>query len=83
MKAYITVDSFGSECPDNWQEIADWLNELLAIRVHESDDPREVKMKIDTIWDGYWRFYHAGALQEYEPKPVFHGAIDNGAPDRI
>ena len=29
---YITVESFGSECPENWEEIAAFLNDIIDQR---------------------------------------------------
>ena len=29
MENWITADSFGSECPTNWEEIAEFLNEII------------------------------------------------------
>ena len=34
----ITVDSFGGNCPVNWEEIADYLNK----RIEAGEDPEEV-----------------------------------------
>lgn len=36
------VDSFGSRCPENWEEIVDYLNSLLD----EEDD-------MEQIWETY------------------------------
>lgn len=38
----ITVDSFGSRCPENWEEIADWMNE----KIESGEDP-------DEVWENY------------------------------
>lgn len=44
----ITMDSFGSECPSNWEEIANFLNALIEERGIE-DDPEE----LDQLWEDY------------------------------
>lgn len=44
----ITMDSFGSECPENWEEIADFLNALIEERGIEND-PDE----LNQLWEDY------------------------------
>lgn len=44
----ITVDSFGSECPGNWEEIADFLNSVISERGIEDD-----RDALDQLWEGY------------------------------
>lgn len=51
-----TVDSFGSNCPDNWEEIVDYLNDKI--------DP---STSIEEIWE----LYCADTL-EGAPKPIFN-----------
>lgn len=38
----ITADSFGSRIPENWEEIAEWLN----IRIEDGEDA-------ETVWENY------------------------------
>ena len=38
----ITADSFGAYIPENWEEIADWMND----RINAGEDPEE-------IWERY------------------------------
>lgn len=53
--AYITMDSFGSELPENWQEIADLLNE--KIEQLEEDEYGEIdRDDVDAIWENYWKY---------------------------
>ena len=40
-----TVESFGSNCPSNWEEICDYLNEKIEDGM-DNDDMEE-------IWDAY------------------------------
>lgn len=42
---FVNEDSFGSECPKNWEEIADYLNE----KIDAGEDQEEV-----------WEAYHNG-----------------------
>lgn len=56
-KYRFTEDSFGSECPDNWQEIADYLNDKIARRFDELErdnaDADEYRYEADSIWENY------------------------------
>lgn len=56
----ITVDSFGSECPSNWEDIASALNDLILQRGISSD-----RDAVDALWEDYWN----GSL-EGVPAPV-------------
>ena len=49
MENWITADSFGSEIPANWEEIADFLNNIIRERGIE-DDHNEV----NELWEAYW-----------------------------
>lgn len=44
----ITMDSFGSECPSNWEEIADFLNAIIEERGIENDLD-----ELDQLWEDY------------------------------
>ena len=64
IKKYITADSFGSECPKNWEKIADYLNDKINWMCYLfNDDPKETT-------DDYWERFCRGELPEC-PKPVF------------
>ena len=56
-KYRITEDSFGSVCPENWQEIADYLNCKIAERFDELDrenaDDNEYRCEADAIFGNY------------------------------
>lgn len=43
------VDSFGSRCPDNWEEIVEYLNS----RLEDGEDPEEI-----------WETYCSGGYQD-------------------
>ena len=51
----ITVDSFGENCPDNWEEIAGYLNFLLEEAWNEGCYAEAIEFKdvVETIWDKY------------------------------
>lgn len=49
MTNYITADSFGSELPENWEEIADELNREIDRRgIAEDHDA------VNELWEEYW-----------------------------
>ena len=56
-KYRFTEDSFGSECPDNWEEVADYLNSKIAERFDELEkenaDDDEYRYEADAIWENY------------------------------
>ena len=56
-KYRFTEDSFGSECPDNWEEIADLLNDRLRAAFEEFDrigaDKYEYQEAADDIWEDF------------------------------
>lgn len=56
-KYRFTEDSFGSECPDNWEEIADYLNDKLKETFTELDknnaEDHEYSCERDEIWEQY------------------------------
>lgn len=50
MENWITIDSFGSDVPKNWQEIADYLNTIIRDRGIE-DGHNEV----NELWEAFWQ----------------------------
>lgn len=53
---HITMESFGDNCPMNWEEIADWLNERIdAMNVTDEDGEltREGMERISDLWERY------------------------------
>lgn len=49
MTYYVTADSFGSEIPSNWEEIAAFLNSLTDERgIAEDHDA------CNDLWEAYW-----------------------------
>lgn len=47
MTERITVDSFGTEVPVNWPQIAEWFNN----QVEEKELTNE---QLDELWEAYW-----------------------------
>ena len=35
---HVTEDSFGSECPSNWEEISDYLNAAIDLALEQDPD---------------------------------------------
>ncbi len=62
---YITVDSFGSECPTNWEEIASALNSIIDDRGIADD-----RDACDDLWETYFR----GELEDV-PVPVMSDSV--------
>ena len=69
MNIEFTVESFGADCPANWREICEYLNEELASRIEalgiDENDEREVR----EVADGLWEEYSGGDLEE-APDPI-------------
>ena len=58
---YITCESFGSDCPTNWEEIASALNSII--------DDRNISDDRDAV-DALWEEFCCGDLADV-PAPVF------------
>lgn len=54
MTEYYTMESFGADCPKNWEEIAAYLNNMLDERVAEDMDDRDIREIADQLWEDYW-----------------------------
>lgn len=71
---HIYMDSFGQECPANWQEIADYLNEKIDALEDITDSngvlTADGRDEVDQIWEDYWNAYHSDALPEDAPVPI-------------
>lgn len=46
---FITEDSFGADLPENWGQIADFLNELIDEQGIEYD-----LNAVNDLWDRFW-----------------------------
>ena len=65
---HITMDSFGKERPENWQEIADYLNNIIDERVTPDEYgniTEDDKNTLCKIWEDYWNENMQDA-----PKPI-------------
>ena len=49
MTYYVTADSFGSELPENWGAIADYLNQLIDELGIEEDHNA-----CNELWEDFW-----------------------------
>lgn len=71
---YFDMDSFGQDCPMNWEQIADYLNSIIEDMEGITDEFGEVtpdgREQIDNVWENYWGDYHSGTLPENAPVPV-------------
>jgi hypothetical protein len=47
---YITAESFGSECPENWEEIAAFLNDIIDQRGIADDHDA-----VNDLWEEFCR----------------------------
>lgn len=68
---HITIDSFGQECPKNWEEIADYMNQQID-ELDDFEDKRDLRDAIDEIWENYWSAYHSGTLPNDAPIPTIN-----------
>ena len=50
MSYYVTEDSFDSELPENWGQIADYLNQIIDERGVENDHNA-----CNEIWEEFWQ----------------------------
>ena len=73
----ITMDSFGDTCPANWEEIADYLNEIISGYVAEATNTdengveyitRDDELALDERVAALWESYCSGDLPD-APKP--------------
>lgn len=56
MTNYITTESFGSEIPANWEQIAAYLNEIIDERSIAEDHDA-----VNELWETYWNGEIPGA----------------------
>lgn len=65
-------ESFGQDLPENWSEIAAYLNSIAeSMGIDESNENEaDNRDMLDSIWEKYWSAYHAGELPENAPKPI-------------
>ena len=58
----ITSDSFGSDLPENWEEIADYLNEIIRSSSILFDDEDTAQR----VWENYWNGCYPNAPKAKE-----------------
>ena len=50
MENWITIESFGSDVPANWKEIANYLNEVISFRNIQDDWEA-----VSEVWEAFWQ----------------------------
>lgn len=65
---HITMDSFGQDCPANWEEIADHLNGIID-EMDVTDEYGELTGEGRERINALWEKYCAGEL-EGAPAPI-------------
>lgn len=81
-KYYITMDSFGVYVPDNWREIADYLNDQIDEIINEvewnvsvnDEFPSEMELEMEREIETLWDCYCFGELPD-APKEVFEEEV--------
>lgn len=48
---WITAESFGDIIPENWEEIADYLNTIIREEGLQND-----VNAVNDLWDDYWNY---------------------------
>ena len=63
MENYITIESFGSEVPANWEEIANFLNAIIDDRGIVEDHAA-----VNDLWEEYWNGDLLNAPEAKDPE---------------
>lgn len=63
-EAYITVDSFGSDCPDSWEYAAAYLNRLID-ELPEDENGEIDGEDVSAIWVAYCAGHYLHDMAEY------------------
>ncbi len=66
---HITMDSFGSECPRNWEEISNYLNDIIDNMERITDEFGELTMEGREQINALWERYCSGDIAD-APKPI-------------
>ena len=74
---WITIDSFGSDCPDGWEGIAFHINESIRNRLEEYEFNED---DLDTIADEYWDAFWNGELVDWITRETFTKAFGENIP---
>ena len=63
MKSHlITAESFGSDIPSNWEEIAQYLNDIITSSSILFDDEDTANL----VWENYWNGCYPNAPKAKE-----------------
>ena len=68
---HITMDSFGEYLPQNWQEIADYLNEIIDSRITPDEITGEITWEDREIINQLWEDYCNGDRGGTAPDPIW------------
>lgn len=53
-KYLVTADSFGPNCPQNWEEIADFLNDIIEEKIESDNLSRRDAIDFsEELWEDY------------------------------
>ena len=82
MTHYINMDSFGSNCPENWEEIADYLNAKIASELEDLGDDAYCPGYCDNglsadgneVLSEIWEAYCSGEFTDC-PEAVFDAPV--------
>lgn len=71
MDTYFNMESFGAMCPENWKEIAEYLNDKLESTAGDllHDESCNVKMLLKEEAESIWDKYCSGGFLD-APKPI-------------
>ena len=67
MENWITIESFGDEVPSNWEDIADYLNDIIRERGIEDDHNA-----VNDLWEAYW---HEELPDAPAPKRIWYAVV--------
>lgn len=69
MNYHFNAESFGSDCPENWESICEVLNAILDeyIETTGQDNARVIDAYKNDLWDWYWKnwdWYYQKAFEK-------------------
>ena len=93
MREYITMDSFGSNCPDNWEEIAYYLDRKIADALEELGDDAfapgycdnglsaDGNEALSKVWETYCNGEYPDCPEAEYSEPMTYGEYMQENPD--
>lgn len=67
----ITADSFGADIPENWEQIAEYLNRRIDEMELDSLPERERHDAVNELWEEFW----SGAIRDVDGLTAFLNAF--------